>query len=89
MAQTIYKQTFQAYYKTMKNEITNAEKLKLMNYSETADFLRVDKKTLYAWVSRKQIPENLYRKIGRKPVFIYNEVLAWFLAGAEIKKRNK
>ena len=73
----------------MKNEITNAEKLKLMNYSETADFLRVDKKTLYAWVSRKQIPENLYRKIGRKPVFIYNEVLAWFLAGAEVKKRAK
>ncbi len=65
------------------------EKLKLMNCQETADMLCIDKKTLYAWMSRKQIPENLYRKLGRKPIFIYDKVLAWFLAGAEVKKRTK
>ena len=74
----------------MNNEITNTnEKLILMTCSEFAEFLRADVKTIYAWLSRKQLPENLYRKIGRKPVFIYSEVEQWFLSGAPIKKRTK
>ena len=74
----------------MKSEIKNTnEKLELMTCTEFAEFLRADVKTIYAWLSRKQLPENLYRKIGRKPVFIYNEVEKWLLSGAPIKKRTK
>ena len=69
-------------------EITNSNNhFKLMTCKETAELLRVDIKTLYAWLSRKQLPVDIYRKIGRKPVFIYNKVVEWFYAGAPIKKR--
>ena len=73
----------------MKNEITNTQIIKLLDCQETSDMLRIDITTLYSWMSRKQLPQNLYRKLGRKPVFIYDEVVKWFLAGAEVKKREK
>lgn len=90
LSKSIYNKALQFYSDDMSNKITNTtEKLKLMDCQETAELLRIDIKTLYAWMSRKQIPSDLYRKLGRKPVFIYAEVEKWFLAGAEVKKRNQ
>ena len=81
---------FRPYSENMSDKIKNTtERLKLMDCQETAELLRIDIKTLYAWMSRMQIPSNLYRKLGRKPVFIYDEVEKWFLAGAEVKKRQQ
>ena len=73
---------------TLATEIINSnEQFKLMTCEETADLLRINIKTLYAWMSRKQIPDKLYRKVCRKPIFIYDEVIEWFLSGANVKKR--
>lgn len=60
-----------------------------MTCNEVANLLKVKLGTIYSWISYRQIPTNLYRKLGKKPVFIYEEVIAWFLAGAELKKRQR
>ena len=73
----------------MKNEIKKDNKnIELMNCNETADFLKVECATIYSWLYYNQLPKNLYRKLGRKPIFIREEVENWFLAGAELKKRK-
>ena len=72
----------------MTNNITQKE-LNLMSCQEVADMLKLKVKTIYSYINYKQIPDNLYRKIGRKPTFIYDEVVKWYLAGAELKPRPK
>ena len=73
----------------MKNEIKKDNKnIELMNCNETANFLKVECATIYSWLYYNQLPKNLYRKLGRKPIFIREEVENWFLAGAELKKRK-
>jgi len=49
--------------------------------------LCVKKSTIYSWLSYKQLPANLYRKLGRKPIFIRKDILDWFLNGAKLEKR--
>ena len=63
--------------------------LKLMTCAEVAELLRVKIGTVYSWISYKQLESNLYRKLGRKPIFIKENVMSWFLAGAELKPRRK
>lgn len=63
--------------------------INIMSCTEVAKFLRVKVGTVYSWISYQQIPKNLYRKTGRKPLFIKEELIAWFLAGAELKPRRK
>lgn len=58
-----------------------------MNSDTVAELLCVKKGTIYSWLHYKQLPEKLYRKLGRKILFIRKEVLDWFYAGAELKKR--
>lgn len=60
----------------------------VMDVKEVAELLKVKPETIYSWVHYKQIPDNLYRKLGRRPRFIYNEVMKWFLDGAKITKRQ-
>lgn len=62
------------------------EKLELMNCNEVASFLGVKCDTIYSWMHKKQLPQNIYRKLGRKPIFIKSEVENWFLNGAEMVK---
>ena len=62
--------------------------VKLMNVKETANLLQVSIKTVYTWIYLKQIPDSIYRKLGRKPIFIYDEVMKWFLAGAKLNNRH-
>ena len=64
------------------------EKLELMNCKQVAELLQISVKTVYSYVGYKQFPPNLYRKLGKKPIFIYAEVEKWFLAGAELLPRN-
>lgn len=77
------------YDENMEKQKTNQTELKLMTCQEVADLLKVRLGTIYSWISYKQIPASLYRKLGKKPVFIYDEVITWFLAGAELKKRHR
>lgn len=69
--------------------MTNLQNPQLMTCNEVANLLKVKLGTIYSWISYRQIPTNLYRKLGKKPVFIYDEVIAWFLAGAELKQRQR
>lgn len=60
----------------------------VMDVKAVAELLQVKPKTVYAWIQYKQIPDKLYRKLGRRPRFIYEEVIKWFLDGAVITKRK-
>ncbi len=75
------------YDVTMETENTNKQ-LQFMNCQEVADMLKVKISTIYSWLSYGQIPENIYRKLGRKPIFIKEKVIEWFMTGAELKKRQ-
>lgn len=68
---------------------SNKTEVKLMTCQEVAELLRLKVDTIYSYISYKQLPENLYRKLGRKPIFIRDEVISWFLAGAKLEKRQK
>lgn len=59
--------------------------LELMNTQEFADFLGIKKSSVYVWICKKQIPQKIYRKLGRKPIFIKSEVEKWFLDGAKME----
>ncbi len=63
--------------------------IKLLNCKQVANLLGVSVKTIYSYISYNQFPSNMYRKIGKKPIFIYDELEKWFLAGAELKPRPK
>ena len=41
---------------------------------EVAELLRVKERTVYTWVSKRQIP---YRKAGRFTLFDRDEILRW------------
>ena len=60
----------------------------VMDVKEVAELLKVKPATIYSWIHYKQIPDKLYRKLGRRPRFIHNEVMKWFLDGAKITKRQ-
>lgn len=60
----------------------------LIDTKTVAELLCVKTETIYSWIHYKQLPEKIYRKLGRKPIFIRQKVLDWFYAGAELKKRQ-
>lgn len=62
--------------------INNA--LELMTCKEIADWLGIKKSTLYVWLCKKQLPQNIYRKLGRKPIFLKSEVEKWILDGCKM-----
>lgn len=57
------------------------QNLELLNCSQLADFLGVKTDTVYVWLCKKQLPKKIYRKLGRKPIFLKSEVDAWVLQG--------
>ena len=59
-----------------------------MDIKSVAELLQVKKATIYSWLYYNQLPKNLYRKLGRKPIFIREELIKWFYTGAEIAKRK-
>jgi len=58
------------------------EKLELLNCNEFAQLLKIKTETVYSWLCKKQLPQSLYLKLGRKPMFIKSEVESWVLNGA-------
>lgn len=61
----------------------------VMDVKEVADLLKVKPDSVYSWIHYNQIPNKLYRKLGKRPRFIREELLKWFYDGAEITKRPK
>jgi excisionase family DNA binding protein len=45
-----------------------------MNVGETAEFLRIARKTIYGLVSQRRIP---FRKAGRRLLFLESELVEW------------
>ena len=62
------------------------QNLELLSCQQVADFLGVKVDTIYIWLCKKQLPHTIYRKLGRKPVFIKSAVVEWILNGAEMCK---
>ena len=60
------------------------QNLELLNCEQVAQMLGVKIGTIYVWICKKQLPQSLYRKLGRKPVFIKSEIEKWILDGAEM-----
>lgn len=48
--------------------------LKFLTVEELADLLRVEKRTVYEWVSRGQVP---YRKAMGRTLFLLDEIMEW------------
>ena len=63
------------------------EDLVLLSVKETAEILKVKEGTIYSWIHYKQLPTDIYRKLGRNVVFIKSELFKWFFVGAQLKKR--
>ena len=62
------------------------ENLKLLSCEQLASFLGVKVGTVYVWLCKKQLPKEIYRKLGSKPIFIKSAVENWILNGAEMVK---
>ena len=60
------------------------QNLELLNCEQVAQMLGVKIGTIYVWICKKQLPQSIYRKLGRKPVFIKSAVEKWLLDGAEM-----
>ena len=65
------------------------ENLELLSCEQLASFLGVRVGTVYVWLCKKQLPPRIYRKLGRKPVFIKSAVENWILNGAKLERGNK
>lgn len=50
----------------------------VLTVEEAAEFLRVDRKTVYVYVARKKIP---HQRLGRRILFSRSGLLAWLAAG--------
>ena len=50
---------------------------KLMTVEEVAEYLRTTPGTIYTWKSMGVIPVTCVKKIGRKLLFIAQELEAW------------
>jgi len=64
----------------------STKNLELLSCKQFADFLGVKCDTVYVWLCKKQLPKTIYRKLGRKPIFIKSAVEEWILNGAEMVK---
>ena len=60
------------------------QNLELLNCEQVAQMLGVKIGTIYVCICKKQLPQSIYRKLGRKPVFIKSEIEKWILDGAEM-----
>ena len=64
-----------------------SENFIFMDTKSVAELLNVKINTIYSWIHYNQIPDRIYRKLGRKPIFIREELIKWVFDGAEITKR--
>lgn len=69
-------------------EVILKQNLELLSCEEFSTWLGIKKSTLYVWLCKKQLPPHLYRKLGRKPIFIKSEVERWILDGCKMNTLN-
>ncbi|HSA05984.1 MAG TPA: helix-turn-helix domain-containing protein [Candidatus Gastranaerophilales bacterium] len=68
------------------------ETLELLTVKEVAEILKSTPKSIHTYLSgagskpRNKFPSHLYRKIGRKILFIKPKLVEWILAGAKMEK---
>ena len=65
-----------------------SENVIFMDTKSVAELLNVKINTVYSWIHYNQIPDRIYRKLGRKPIFIRDELIKWVFEGAEMIKRK-
>ena len=65
-----------------------SENAMFMDTKSVAELLNDKVGTVYSWLHHKQIPNKIYRKLGKRPIFIREELINWILDGAEITKRK-
>jgi excisionase family DNA binding protein len=54
--------------------ISEISRPQFLTVEEVAELLRVSPRTIYDWVSQRQIP---FHKAGRRTIFLLDEILAW------------
>lgn len=65
--------------------ITSQPYEQFMSVLEASSLLRTTRKTLYCYLSSKRLPAKLYRRIGRKVLFLKDELIQWVKDGAELE----
>lgn len=53
--------------------------LKILNVEEFAELLGVQTNSVYKWHCKNELPEKIFRKVGRKLIFIASEVESWIV----------
>lgn len=56
---------------------------------EFAKLLTIKLSTVYSWLHYRQLPDDIYVKLGRKPIFIKDKAINWVLAGAKLNSKSK
>ena len=60
-----------------------------LSCDEFATLLTVKLSTVYSWLHYKQLPDDIYVKLGRKPIFIKDKAIKWILSGAKLNSKSK
>lgn len=67
--------------------------LKILSVKEFSDLLGVQENSVYKWHCKNELPEKIFRKVGRKLIFIASEVESWILEDrcqlVRVKKERK
>lgn len=61
-------------------------KLRLKNVEQFARYIGSTTNSVYTRLSRKEFPQDIYVKIGSRPMFIESKVEEWILSGAKLIK---
>lgn len=67
--------------------------IKILSVEEFANTLGVKTNSVYKWHCKNELPDKIFRKIGRKLIFIASEVESWILEDRcqlvrEVKERK-
>ncbi len=58
-----------------------------MSTKEFADFIGIKESTVYSYLHYQQLPQNIYRSLGRKLIFIRQAVIDWVMKGAKLNEK--
>ncbi len=54
-----------------------------LSVNEAAEYLKLKSNTLYTWLSKKVLPTQIYRKLGRRTIFLKTELDKWVIKGCK------
>ena len=58
--------------------MTNSD---FLSVAEAAEYLKIKTNTLYTWISKKVLPTQIYKKLGRRTIFLKTELDKWVVKG--------